>query len=97
MLPFKIFDRHILVPNLCLGSQLKMLHFLSRLLFRHLNVVNDIGASHENEEITNCIYGLKKSCVILKQIEDWFYKYIWERYTGSTGKKIMVAFSIIIA
>ena len=38
-----------------------MLHFLSRLLFRHLNVVNDIGASHETEEIINCIYGLKKS------------------------------------
>ena len=38
-----------------------MLHFLSRLLFRHLNVVNDIGASHETEEIEKCIYGLKKS------------------------------------
>ena len=38
-----------------------MLHFLSRLLFRHLNVVNDIGASHETQEIINCIYGLKKS------------------------------------
>ena len=33
-----------------------MLHFLSRLLLRHLNVVNDIGASHETEEIINCIY-----------------------------------------
>ena len=38
-----------------------MLHFLSRLLFRHLNVVNDIGASHETEEIIYCINGLKKS------------------------------------
>ena len=38
-----------------------MLQFLSRLLFRHLNVVNDIGASHETEESTNCIYGVKKS------------------------------------
>ena len=56
-----MFNRRILVPNLCLGSQLIMLHFLSRLLFRHLNVVNDIGASHETEEIINCIYGLKKS------------------------------------
>ena len=33
-----------------------MLHFLSILLFRNLNVVNDIGASHETEEIINCIY-----------------------------------------
>ena len=33
----------------------------SRLLFRHLNVDNDIGAYHETEEIINCIYGLKKS------------------------------------
>ena len=38
-----------------------MLHFISRLLFRHLNVVNDIGASHETEEIINRINGLKKS------------------------------------
>ena len=36
-----------------------MLNFLSRSLFKHHNVVNDIGASHE--EIINCIYGLKKS------------------------------------
>ena len=38
-----------------------MLHILSKLIFRYLNVVNDIGASHETEEIINCIYGLKKS------------------------------------
>ena len=38
-----------------------MLNFLSRSLFKHHNVVNDIGASHETEEIINCIYGLKKS------------------------------------
>ena len=38
-----------------------MLNFLSRSLFKHHNVVNDIGASHETEEIINCINGLKKS------------------------------------
>ena len=38
-----------------------MLNFLSRSLFKHHNVVNDIGASHETEEIINCIYGSKKS------------------------------------
>ena len=28
---------------------------------KHFNVVMDIVASHETEEIINCIYGLKKS------------------------------------
>ena len=35
-----------------------MLHFLSRSLFRHLNI---IGALHELEEMINCLYGLEKS------------------------------------
>ena len=63
----RTIKKHILVPNLWLGSQLIIFSLAFDIISlvkltndsdksKHFNVVMDIGASHETEEIINCIY-----------------------------------------